>query len=611
MNKKLYKIKSIIVNGAQLAYINSELVGQSESNKEFFKHLLASTLVQAKYEGWIPIPHDFILKKFGRKMKWRELKQASLIDATEEYSRIHHNCRRFYIPDHIVHKFLDLGEKNVEGSIKYNLINGRLVTPKIKEKVRTTDETGSKLPPIIIQVKERLKRGVIHPESIKAHLDQLKAEMNKYPDGSPEYKTASGRLKNDKYIFQKIDNLPKEPSSWEGVEYFYQEWTVQRSGRISGGLQNASKQMKMINYRAPYEDNPFKEPGQTYIADLINYDLTQCHPNLIRASIEDAMNGIYNTRMTKKHIEGFNFLVTLTEDPNYRKKIADELGYSKDLIKYFINSILYGSNPESEKSDVRIELTQKYSEESADKMIRDVMPTLTPLLKLIRSWHDYLLRLAKSKRITPFTVNRDAYGRSTVINACGMPFRLKDFKPEERGRKLAAHFIQGLEACLMHYLTIKGDFVEVLSNEHDGLIVIEKSTLDRFIEFEENTLMKVDFMMTKHEGALYGWEEIIDKAFVESFKINNPKASKGDLETIRSMPNPFRYMELRDKNFRSHTEEEKQAIMSFNEQFVEDAVYEEMNHKYGDAMYDFPEEEYDRIRDEESKTYRENVYKSL
>ena len=130
-----------------------------------------------------------------------------------------------------------------------------------------------------------------------------------------------------------------------------------------------------------------------------------------------------------------------------------------------------------------------------------------PLKSSIEQWHDYLWKdFAKN----PANL-RLSGGKEFVRNACGMPFCVtpSDFKRgtiNKLKRELAAHLLQGQEACAIHHLTILGKelaekgkppIYTPIGNEHDGLIVIGEIPDRAFELAKERSGLPADAVLVK------------------------------------------------------------------------------------------------------------------
>lgn len=439
--------------------LNSDVV-------KFFKHVLACTFIQAKdLKGWIPVSAALIRKEAPKAESpaWQALVEKELLFSTEA-SLKDGKSRLFHISSSVIEEFraLDpLGRQSPESYVEYqaipkvNLFTGYRV---IKQKSATTIN-GNELPPLIADAIRTFKTCYYDRLALEQHLERMLGTCielcNCPPDLEGHDCKAYYRLLNDEFCRSHIEN--RQPIWCEKLNaYAFEPYYVPTStGRITSPLQSATREMKYAMYRN--------------LGEMRNYDLKSSQAVILQQEFGKAgissnwLNTYLSTENAKEvyalkaGLEGQdgeatwkNCLYALFMGAGQPRQTEDPNGF------YSVEAYLY--NYLGDKSQLE-GLYEQFNE------------LVKPLCESIEEWHSHLIKdYAKSNS----TRSGDKF---YVPNACGMKFCFKTRgkkKTNKTKRDLAAHILQGQEACFIHHLTLLGKKYNYkpIGNEHDGLIVL-------------------------------------------------------------------------------------------------------------------------------------------
>lgn len=470
---KAYPITHYKVSERQYEFIQRLLADFNEDTKRLFKHILASNLRQAKYMGWTPLSYEFRIKHFP-KSDWKALVLAEpqLIEV-EEYDQYKGLSHAMHIVDMFMDQFLNAGialytPETIEAyaiTPTVNLMTGKRVTARQKGSKKHNHQ-GNPEPDIVRRAMDAIPVSFCNEQLVGDYLNGLKAqieafaqlEQGEYTGGQKErMERLKLRWRNDKGYFDQVLKSDRQLSEWPGVIQYRPEWKGTATGRITGGMQSVTRQCKALVYQG--------------IPNIRNYDLAASQTNIFKQELDAA--GIECP-----------WLERYLADGRFRKECAARCGMSYDGWKTAFYALLYGAEPEFEGGDFQRAIWEDVGQELFEPARDAVLATVAPLIEAIEQYGEYVMANVQAPQDEPFKVIRvkgdlylrNACGKSRNINEIGEDYRKPEARRKKQIRTLMAHIIQGRESRFIHELTLLGSQYgfQVLSNEHDGLVVISK-----------------------------------------------------------------------------------------------------------------------------------------
>ena len=444
-----------------------------------------------------PIPYK-IIKKNKYVEELEILNNLNVVHFTE-YSITKNKCRRYWISwdvykeieNLIPGRVRDFKDKNWE---IYNAITNKKVRKRRKKspeiykynKVKKRDE---------LIVSKIVAQGILPIK--RCIFDYVRVED--YLNYQREYclrgnSTESQRLKylNDERCYRNILMNGFEISK-ENLLVYYPKYRSQKTGRrseIGGGFQSCSREMKQEAFK--------------FIRhfDVKNYDLVSSQMYGLKYAFESAG---FDTCVIDKYFE-IN-----------KSEWAKEIGVDKDTWKGLMYATYFGGFPtnyfkkdDSIKNIETIDMIQckvvrkqicKYLEietrynkdeqhhecddtpennKSIKKILLKFYKQNKEIIKETQKWRNYLATIF-------FESNYKSKGNKKYIeNKSNMDIEMTQYMNEDgyinnKGKRdLASHILQGQEALFISYITSyteeSDSSYEVISDQHDGVIVIEKIT---------------------------------------------------------------------------------------------------------------------------------------
>jgi hypothetical protein len=434
----------------------------NDQTRWLFKHLLVSQLSgQARdNDGFVPISTKLIEREIGRKHQLPLLIKSGIIGMTP-HSRSQRKSREYRIIASVVERWtrqrLERYQFAPTEKRYVNLFDGRQITRRKPVRTKGYDQNGHRYPEMIVDALSCIDQCLLNRDALIEHLS-IRSELARQTErlcgrNSPAHNRAVGRLSADSQALLVAESQGMVSTSQPGIWSFKPAFTVQQSGRVSmmgGGVQTCTKHAKAALYDG--------------IEELRNYDIVSSHPTLLRQLMRQA--GI--------HCEWLDEYVDV---PDSRQAHAAAIGLPADTFKQIVIALIYGSTlpsvaqvrqRHSAARPFQLTLEHTGTAESAVQTYGRVVDCVTPLVKARSKFFKYL-------RTTYREQNQRRSKRGPYLpNACGMNFYVDECHENDLAKKVLAHLLQGTESAFIHALT-KGcsqDGVAVLSNEHDGLVVV-------------------------------------------------------------------------------------------------------------------------------------------
>src|SRR5690625_467567 len=472
-----YLIRKWPGSKAQGKWVNALFRGRTEAQRGFFMHVLICRLLRHAGRGpWVPVGYALMhrgLPDCPRETKrvWGPLVDADLIEVDDYYSHRTGESREFTVPARLVHAFLNLGAGE-DGETRFDLVTGKRDRRRTAHRTILKSASENRYPELIDgtlrhfqKVRRHFNRSAIERhvslqyEAATAAYDELSrvgwAEENvEYSI----YQKALGRYETDHFAYQLImqqDLQYEDGDIWSYAPAYEVQELSGRLTEIGGGLQSCSREMKAASVE-----------GVAYT----NYDIVSSQLYGLKQGFEEA--GIGTEPIDR----------LLSTD---KAEIAKGIGMTVDTYKSCLYALLFhGSlyptledalrvryqNPRSLRREVKMASIPKAIFDGAppdpSAVYRAFSELMWPLYMALQSWHAWLTG--------PYW--KDVRKRSRgwfAINDCGVGFRPAVYEPgHERTAKMAAWYLQGKEACLVHHLTLLGSKYgyTAVANEHDGLL---------------------------------------------------------------------------------------------------------------------------------------------
>lgn len=465
--KIAFVIQSYTVTKTQFDYIKSLTERLHDDIVKLFRHILASTFVQARdYGGIVPVSAKLIRNELPRAEypAWAVLQELELIKYLEASFKAG-KSRRFIVSPDVLSHFLALSPiyRNTEASYieyaaepKVNLMSGFKAVPK---KATVYLPNGNPAPPLVRDAIKTIKTCFYDLPAALKLLDRTQQSYQDLWESQDEPGRYFYRYINDNACVSFLNELPRKQTKQVGVYSFETDYSPLESGRISSRLQSATRELKFAMYNQ--------------INDLNNYDLKSSQAVILRHFMREA--GI-----------PCPWLDEYLDNPEAKAEYAQQVGFkgsgAEDCWKNCLYALFMGAalpwrtdKPEEFRS-IELKIYEQVGTlEGLQPAYERFKAVVGPLKESIDKWHDYLLNTFANN---PENIRRS--GRLVYVrNACNMPFCVT---PSDKSitaknkikRELAAHMLQGQEACFIHHLTLLGKDYDYrpIGNEHDGLIVI-------------------------------------------------------------------------------------------------------------------------------------------
>nr|WP_322714537.1 hypothetical protein [Nostoc sp. ChiSLP03a]MDZ8215791.1 hypothetical protein [Nostoc sp. ChiSLP03a] len=490
-----YIIKSYRSPESIKLYLDTLLEGYSKADYHFFVHVLCGTLISyAKEEdGWVPVSSELIRKTWGKTgvqftrmieegmLEIKILDEFQLSDGTtlsQTYSKNLGLSREFRVSPQVFDMVMECSPNTPEEFANckyYNLCDGRLMNKQIR--YPKNNSSNNYYPQLILDAMETLQTCKVNVKALREHIAKLTADATDPVFGGGD--KAKRALVIDRSAYNHImSNIVKLEGDLADYQLIFSEQGPQMSGRISeahSGMQSCSRKMK--------------EAGFSDIPDLRNYDLKS-------SQVYGLIQWFEMANIDTSWLHNY-----LAQD---KQVFANKVGISKDRWKECFMAIVMGAHLqkkverkhfESVKVNRFVKGEAVVIEESPEEAIFKALyeesngnpdvaleyfikfnEVIAPLKAAIDKWQAWLLNeYVPANSVYP-------RGQQCVVNKTGMTFDLTPYlgtkgkwkNESELKRKLAAFYLQGVEAGYIHWITVLSkDFgYTCLSNQHDGLVTI-------------------------------------------------------------------------------------------------------------------------------------------
>jgi hypothetical protein len=468
-----YLIRKWVGSKAQLEWITELVEGYSPAQRHMFLHVLISRLIRHGRRGpWVPVSAALMFRDlpdcpWTTEHVWRPLQNEGLLEVDDSYSYALKESREFTVPSVLVEAFLHRGAKEGDEP-RFDLVTGKRCRKRTAQKTTLKDTSGHYYPELIDRVLRHFQgvRRLINYAAIDRHV-QLRYEAaceayevckaEGFLEGSAArkaYEKALGQYETDWFAFDLIKHQAlrhEHGDIWSYIPAYDVQKISGRLTEVGGGLQSCSREMKAASIE-----------GLHYI----NYDVTSSQLYGLRQGFEEA------------HIDTKPIDALLVWD---KKRLAAGIGVSVDTYKGMLYAMLFHGSLYPTLQDA-LDSAEKHRRQVgsiAKAILEDTGCTdpheahaafselMQPLYKALKKWHKWLVgpywRKVRQK-------NRGYF----ATNDCGIVFRKSDWeRGHEQKSKMAAWYLQGKEACLIHHLALLGSKYgyTAVANEHDGLLI--------------------------------------------------------------------------------------------------------------------------------------------
>ena len=384
--------------------------------------------------GWVRIPRRSIHAKFRNAAPSR-LEVLGLIDISRHYTP-GKQSRGYRVNSWVLEGFIEAEslDDSSRNEPQVSIINGKpLKTPTnaavtiAKDSVETNE-----LPQLVEQAIHAIHTCYFNRPAVIVHLKRLRASYRADPTISNRF-----RYLNDRFVYDAINQYAEPVDGTPDIYHFTPSYRMQATGRIGTPLQNASRSMKQAAY--------------TSIPNLHNYDLASsqmalCLHEFERHGIECPWLETYlrNTGMRDEHAQ----YVAVSID-TWKKCL-----YTLLMTGYLPTNIKWQGSPIVEA--LAVEHPQPEALKGALSRFREVAK---PLTRALNAWQKQIKATANES--------------GKLINMLGIQRPIASFT---KSAEMVAHVLQGMEAYFIHTLTTLSTRYgfEVIGNEHDGLITLNK-----------------------------------------------------------------------------------------------------------------------------------------
>jgi hypothetical protein len=460
---------SLKVTLSMFEFVEGITANLSKQQTLFLKHLLACTYIlcgQNVNDYFIPVPYETIVK-YARGCDTFMLRDLGLIIIKyEEPNR----CREYAIADGLYDSFVSLfptSLKDIQASKYVDLFTGKTTVKTHRNQKSFHSPLNNhpvKIPKLLQRAMDCISPRPVNLNAMEALLNFREVQMKSVEKGSKEFLSLRGKYINDRTCFLTVCKQVSSDTDVDGFHLYSAAHRVQKAGRFSeigGGLQSASKEMKLASTLG--------------VTNLYNYDLVSSQVNgLIQ---EFARHGLVT-----------DWLENYRDDPNAKVKFAKLIGVDVATWKICLLATIMGStisrNPNSSVYNALLDFqirVFKNADGLSQRFVNFII-AIKPLKAELDKWHNILIGNWVDKSTDSLTYKyknlklmRNATGMKAIVGKILKNGSVKTLiNRSQLKRELAAFILQGQEAAFIHHLTIlsnKFNYV-VIGNEHDGLITI-------------------------------------------------------------------------------------------------------------------------------------------
>jgi len=422
--------------------------------RRFLLHVLASNVLnfhkidRHDLYGWldlaIELPCQWVEEHFGRHFDPSTIPPELL--SIVPYSTTAHRCRSFRAADLLLLPLLEWAPASTLAASQIPLVNLFTGEPHQPRKLKEWEDGIQCTKPIRDAVAS-FSECPFNGAALDAHLASLRDAV---ADAAPDKRLrAERRLRND-LACAAIMRAGCAIGD-DGLFSYRPEYRASYTGRIvevGGGAQSCSKAMKVALFDG--------------VLDLRNYDLRAAQGYILLQELEDA--GL-------PHVWIEHFLA----EAGAAQTRGTAIGMSKGAYKQCLYATIMGAphachwDPDANAIFRAMLKEAERDERRAKELTIAVHGALAPLKVEVDAWHEDLMT-------SPSCARLDSSRKKvrTLLNACGLRFKLEGDAATILARKAAAFILQGQEAAFIHKLTTLGaehGYVPI-SNQHDGLVVI-------------------------------------------------------------------------------------------------------------------------------------------
>jgi hypothetical protein len=428
-------------------------------DQAFILHLYRSMVGQYRrfqLEGGIPISYELRIKELPES----DIHNIAPVVGYKEHSRFKGLSRVYFIHEPIFTAAVSLTDnlttEEILSSPRVDFFSGRTPQRRFKGQTIFRDKNNNPEPQVLQFILKAIQMGTpvcCNIYAIKKHVDSLTKALERveatYGKGSKEYQKVFGRYLNDKFCYE---SLLDHAAYLEGdILYFYPVYEVCATGRlimVGGGLQSASRAMKAAAYMSI--------PG----ANIHNWDLVSCHPNLFIQIIEDELK--YEPQSLKHYLES-----------GVRKKMAEEAGINESTFKQIILAYINGARiPKSATKNpfTRNTVIELLEEDFGDgqRKIDLALQGLNEITQGVRRdidpFHEYVMDGWLSK----YGISKGRLGK-TIKNDVGKSLPIRDASLGE----VMSFILQGREQLLVGSVLRRAitEGCKLMCHEHDGFVL--------------------------------------------------------------------------------------------------------------------------------------------
>ena len=450
-----------LVTPAQYQFVRDLTRGCDEDTFKLFCHVLVCSVFRLTSKDddlFIPVAWETYHEEWP-KADWRPLKERGLLEPTG-YDRHRGRSRAFKVAANwILAGFLAAGETDECTPQMMNLFTGRPSNRTRKNQIN--DDNNHREPELVRCAMQTItKNGCPFDfEMVKDHIHRSAADVEAMPETTAKLK-ARRRLENNKYCLQAVQRQKPQPDG-EGMFIYTPAYKVSSTGRIhqiGGALQSCTREMKDVAYAG--------------VQNVRNYDLSASQVNALIQLFDEA--GLDT-----------GWLIAYRNTERNKEVYAARAGLQVETWKQCLLTLVMGGhlprkakNFESRSNSVLKDLAEEAGGDldRLNILLAGFTEVVMPLVEQLKKWHEWLLTvyLPVKKRNSP--------AGWFILNATGKRKYLEDLtdwdKPHGRDRwlaksELAAFLLQGIEAAMIHNLTLLGSEYgfKPIANEHDGLVV--------------------------------------------------------------------------------------------------------------------------------------------
>ena len=419
-------------------FVRTQLLSNySKSCQNFFLHLYGSREFHHNDNPWVPIPDKYIRENFRtflNKKEKRELSNSDII-IVKKYDRQNEKCSEYCVNQKALYQITnDLLANAICGceSTKLSPVPKKYSAMELNHYGKHSKYTCK-----LAQDAAKLIRCTMNfDQALIAVTNQFELGIkSKYWH---DVKKSHSDLRNIMMIRRKAGKDFGEIS-------YNPKYKIGSTGRIfemGGGIQNLSGRIKQEVFG---NSDEFR-----------NYDIKSSQ---IAALAQECDKVGIDSKVLHEYIS----------DKSAKVRYAEEIGISVDAWKSCILSIIFGANANSLFGNP-FQVIKETHPGDEHRLYRKFIEVSKPIRDVIDEWI----------RLLPKYVDERSYPRSSkkfvkkfLRNAAGNRISLETDQSLDK-KYISSFILQGLESAYIHHLTIlsKDYGFEVVSNEHDGLIVI-------------------------------------------------------------------------------------------------------------------------------------------